>query len=217
VFVDPGVLHAQTILKKKSERFEKETKELQAKAEAEAEKSMNLQESLKDLWNKCTDFATRCVNHLKIIFSSVGASSEEIAPSTEDIPKAFEHIENEVEALDEVITRHGDFCALLASRGTAAAFLKAGSTHAKTANKPTFSLSSSDLVDIPGEARSIGNRFITQIWAKGERELARDEAWKCSILYETFTCLLPWFFFISFVITLYCQLSAGWWSRRLLS
>jgi hypothetical protein len=43
-------------------------------------------------------------------------------------------------------------------------------------NKPNFSLSPSDLVNIPGEARSTGNRFITQIWAKGGRELAGDEA-----------------------------------------
>jgi hypothetical protein len=118
------------------------------------------------------------VNRLKGIFNSVGDSSEEIAPSAEDIPKAFEHIENEVEALDEVITRHGNFWALLASRGTAAAFWKARCTHAKIINKPTFSLSSLDLVDIPGEACSIGNRFITQIWAKGERELAGDKARK---------------------------------------
>jgi hypothetical protein len=80
--------------------------------------------------------------------------------------------------LDEVITRHRDLCALLASRGTAATFLKSGCTHAKIVNKTTFSLSPSDLVDIPGEAQSIGNRFITQIWAKGGRELAIDEAQK---------------------------------------
>ena len=118
---------------------------MQAKAEAEAEQNTKLHESLRDLRNKCMDFATRCVNRLKEIFYSVGASSEEIAPSAEDIPKAFEHIESEVEALDEVITGHGDLCALLASRGTAAAFLKAECTHAKTVNKPTFSLSSSAL------------------------------------------------------------------------
>ena len=66
--------------------------------------------------------------------------------------------------------------ALLACRGMTAAFLKAGCTHAKIVNRPTFSLSSTDLVDIPGKARSIGSRFITQIWAKGGRELASDEA-----------------------------------------
>jgi chromosome segregation ATPase len=107
--------NTRIILNKKSERFDQEIKELQSRAEAEAEKSMKLRESMKDLRNKCTDFATRCVNRLKGIFNSVGASSEEIAPSAEDIPKAFEHIENKVEALDEVITGHGDLCALLAS------------------------------------------------------------------------------------------------------
>jgi hypothetical protein len=162
------------------------------------------------------------VNRLWGIFNSVGASSEEIAPSAEDIPKAFEHIENEVDALDEVITRHGDFYALLASRGTTAAFLKAWCTHAKTVNKPTFSLSSSDLVDILGEAQSIGNRFITQIWAKGGRELAGDEAQKL---------LNPvWNFYLSFTLVSLCYIYlrncvyllagdqfVGWWRRRSLS
>jgi hypothetical protein len=113
---------------------------------------------------------------LKRVFSSVGASSEEFTTLAEDIPNTFEHIENEVEALDKVIAGHGDFCALLASRGIAILFMKAGCTHGKTVNKPTFSLSPTDLVDIPSEAQSIGNRFITQIWAKGGRELAGDEA-----------------------------------------
>jgi hypothetical protein len=122
------------------------------------------------------EFGSRCVQRLKGVFSSVGASSEDITPSSEDISNTFKHTENEVDALDEVVAGLGDFCALLASRGRAAAFLKAGCTHVKTVNKPTFSLSPSDFIDIPSEARSIGNRFITQIWAKGGRELAGDEA-----------------------------------------
>jgi hypothetical protein len=64
----------------------------------------------------------------------------------------------------------------VASRGTAAAFIKAGCNHIRAVNRPNFSLSLADLVDIPVEARSIDNRFITQIWAKGDREMARDEA-----------------------------------------
>jgi hypothetical protein len=115
---------------------------------------------------------------LKKIFNSVRATSEEIVPSAEDIPGAFEHIENEVEALDELITGHRDFCALVASRGTTAAFMKAGCNHARVVNKPNFNLSLSDLVDVPTEAQSIGNRFITQIWAKGGGELVEDEARK---------------------------------------
>jgi hypothetical protein len=170
--------NTRTILNKKSEHLYQEIKELQAKAEAEAEKNTKLQESLKDLRIKCTDFATRCVNRLKRIFNSVGAAAEEIAPSAEDIPRVFEHIEIEVEALDEVISGHGDFCALVASRGTTATFMKVGCTHAKVVNKPTFNFSASDIIDILAEARSTGNIFITQIWAKGGHELAGDEARK---------------------------------------
>jgi hypothetical protein len=146
-----------------SRRFDHETKELEAKVKAETKRNTKLHEAFENLRNKCADFATRCVNRLKGIFNSVGAASEEINPSTEDIPRDFDHIENEVEALDEVIIGHGDFCALVASHGIAATFMKAGCTHAKTVNKPNFNLSTSDLVDILAEARSIGNRFITQI------------------------------------------------------
>jgi hypothetical protein len=92
------------------------------------------------------------VQRLKGVFSSVGASFEDITPSFEDISNTFKHIENEVDALDEVIAGHGDFYALLASHGTANTFLKASCTHAKTVNRPTFSLSPSDLIDIPSEA-----------------------------------------------------------------
>jgi hypothetical protein len=75
---------------------------------------------------------------LKGIFNSVGAASEEITPSIKDILGALEHIENEVEALNEVITGHEDFCALVASRGTAATFMKAGCNHVRAVNRPNF-------------------------------------------------------------------------------
>jgi hypothetical protein len=155
---------------------------------------------LKELQDTCLNFGSRCVQWLKGVFSSIGASSEDITPSTEDISNTFKHIENEVDALDEVIVGHGDFCALLASRGTAAAFLKAGCTHAKTVNRPTFSLSPSDLVDIPSEARSIGNRFITQIWAKGGRELAGDEAQNLLKLVQNLYLLLALILVITFYL-----------------
>jgi DNA repair exonuclease SbcCD ATPase subunit len=143
---------ARTILDESSQRFDQETEDLKTRIEAEAEKNTRLHKSIKDLRNKCVEFATRCVGWLKVIFNSVGAASKKVTPSAEDIPRAFNHIENEVEALDEVISGHGDFCALVASRGSAATFMKAGCTHAKTVNKPTFNLSMSDIVDIPAEA-----------------------------------------------------------------
>ena len=116
------------------------------------------------------------MQRLKQVFNSVGASSEKFKPSAEDLPGIFDHIEGEVDALDEVIAGHGDFCALLASHGTAVAFRKAGCTHGNIVNRPNFSLSLADLNDISGLARSIRNSFLTQIWAKGGRSLAGDEA-----------------------------------------
>jgi hypothetical protein len=154
-------LNSELSLQSKS--FEKEKKDFKTKFEAEVEKSSNLQKSLKDLQEKCLGFGTRCIQQLKQVFNSVGASSEKFKPSVEDLSGTFDHIEGEVDALDEVIARHGDFCALLASRGTAVAFMKAGCTHGNIVNRPNFSLSPADLDDIPDLARSIRNRFITQI------------------------------------------------------
>jgi hypothetical protein len=159
-----------------SESFEQEKQKFNAKFEAEVEKSSSLQKSLTELQNKCLEFSSRCVQRLKQIFNSVGASCEEFIPSTEDLPGAFEHIEGEVDDLDEILAGHGDFCALVASQGTAVAFLKSGCTHGNIVNRPNFSLSRADLVDIPNLASSIGNRFIKLIWTKGGRSIAGDEA-----------------------------------------
>jgi hypothetical protein len=163
-------------LLRRSENFEQDKKILEARLEVEAENNSKLQESLKELWNVCLNFGNRCMQRLKQVFNSVGSSSEKFEPSVEDLPSTFEHIENEVDALDEVIVGHGDFYALLASRGIAVAFMKAGCTHGKIVNRPNFSLSPADLADIPSLARSIGYRFITQIWTKGGWDLAGDEA-----------------------------------------
>jgi hypothetical protein len=185
----------------KLESFEQEKKNFDAKLEAEVEKSSNLQKSLKELQDKCLDFGNRCVQRLKQVFNSVGASSESFEPSVEHLPGTFENIEGEADALDEVIARHGDLCALLASRGTAFAFMKTGCTHGKIVNRPNFSLSPADLNDIPSLARSIGNRFITQIWTKGGRDIAGDEARSHLKLVIHLYLLLT--FSLRFVFTLY--------------
>ena len=71
---------------------------------------------------------------------------------------------------------HDDFCALVTARGIAAIFAKAGCSHLKNVNNFTFNISPDDLENIPSEAQSVSNRFVTQIWTKGGRELARNEA-----------------------------------------
>ena len=135
--------------------MQKKNFEAKLEAEAEAENS-NLRKSLKELQEKCVDFGNQCLQRLKQVFNSVGASAEKFSPSVENLPETFEHIEGEVDALDEVIAGHADFCALLASRGTAVAFIKSGCEHGKIVNRRNFSLSPTDLIDIPSLARSIG-------------------------------------------------------------
>jgi hypothetical protein len=165
-----------TKLLSQSENSEEEKEKLNAKFEAEVQKSSDLKKSLTSLQDKCLEFSNRCVQRLKQVFYFVGASSEKFTPSAEDQPGAFEHIEGEIDDLDEVIAGHGDFCALVASRGTAVAFLKSGCEHEKVISRPNFSLSPADLDDIPNLARSIANRFIKLVWTKGGRSQAGDEA-----------------------------------------
>jgi hypothetical protein len=159
-------------LERNSDRFNHESEALNVTIKDEVEKNLKLNEMIKTLWDKCLNFATQCIARLKGIFNSVGAEPEEINLSAKDIPKALGCVAKEV----DVITGHGDFCVLVASRGTAAVFIKAGCNHIRVVNRPNFSLSLSDLIDIPAKARSICNRFINQIWAKGDREMAGVEA-----------------------------------------
>jgi hypothetical protein len=170
------IVELNTKLLCQSEHFEQEKQELNAKFEAEVQKNSDLKKSLTSLQNKCLEFSKRCVQRLKQVFYSVGASSEKFDPSSEDLPGAFEHIEGEIDDLDEVIAGHGDFCALVASRGTTFAFLKSGCEHGRVINRPNFSLSRTDLDNIPNLARSIANRFIKLLWTKGGRSKVGDEA-----------------------------------------
>jgi hypothetical protein len=195
------------LLGENSSRFKCETEALNMTIKVEAEKNLKLSEGLKTLKNKCFNFVTQCTARLKSIFNSVGAASKEASLSVEDIPGALECVKEEVDVLDEVITGHGDFCALVASRGTTVAFIKAGCNHARAVNRTNFGLSPADLIDIPAAARSIGNRFITQIWAKGGRELDRDEAQNLlSKVQNLFTFALL-FYTLSYHIPQYLPLS----------
>jgi DNA repair exonuclease SbcCD ATPase subunit len=143
---------AHMLLEETSSRFNHESEALKMTLKVEAEKNTKLSEALRALKERCFNFASQCTTRLKSIFNSVGAASEEASFSAEDIPGALECVEKEVDVLDEVITGHGDFCALVASRGTAAAFIKVGCNDVRAVNRPNFSLSSLDPVDVPAEA-----------------------------------------------------------------
>jgi hypothetical protein len=206
-------------LKEAKNCYEHDVKGLKDKVKTEVEKSSKLSEALTLLRETCSGFAARCSSCVHEIFSSVGAISGEKNHSAEDIPKALDFMENEINEFGEVMEGHGDFCALVAARGTANIFTNAACKHLRDVNKPTFAISPADLVNIPPEARHIGNRFITQIWAKGGREAAGDEA--RALLGEVWQfSLLSCFYFRFFLITLlntFALLFLGRYWQRLMS
>jgi hypothetical protein len=99
---------------------------LKDKIKAEAEKSSKLSEALMLLWETCLGFVARCSTHLHEFFSSVGAISGEKNYFAEDIPKALDFVEKEINEFDEVMEGHGDFGVLVFARGTTNIFAKAG-------------------------------------------------------------------------------------------
>jgi hypothetical protein len=115
------------------------------------------------LRDTCSGFATLCSLRLREIFSSVGAMSGEEKYYADDILKALEFVEKEINEFDKVMEGHRDFCALVAARGTPNIFAKPVCKHLRDVNKPTFTISPADLENIPSEARRVGNRFITRI------------------------------------------------------
>src|SRR5690242_6974310 len=108
--MEGSVAEAQAEIARLNSEFSMEKKIFETKLEAEAEKSSNLQKSLKELQEKCVGFGNRCLQRLKQVFNSIGASAEKFNPSVENLLETFEHIEGEVDALDEVIAGHADFC-----------------------------------------------------------------------------------------------------------
>jgi hypothetical protein len=97
------VTELNTKLLRQSEQFEQEKQDLNAKLEAEAQQNSDLKKLLTSFQEKCLEFSNKCIQRLRKNFHSVGASSEKFTPSAEDLSKTFEHIEGEIDELDEVI------------------------------------------------------------------------------------------------------------------
>jgi DNA repair exonuclease SbcCD ATPase subunit len=107
------LMDGQTLLEETSGRFNRESEALKMTLKVEAEKNTKLSEAFRALKERCFNFASQCTTRLKSIFNSVGALSEEASFSAEDIPRALECVEKEVDVLAEVITSHGNFCKLV--------------------------------------------------------------------------------------------------------
>jgi chromosome segregation ATPase len=90
-------------LLKQIEKSEQEKKHLEASLKTEMEKNSNLQKSLKELQEKCLSFGRRCVQRLKDVFHSIGASFEKFTPSAENLPSTLEYIEARLKLLTKLL------------------------------------------------------------------------------------------------------------------
>jgi hypothetical protein len=118
-----------------------------------------------------------CAKKLKDSFARVGAYSSEqkfIKGNPEGI---IEWIGEEAKAFEEILSDHGDFCAFAGARGVATILEKSGCEHIKAAAQTEAIFTVENTKDPSAEATLMGGKFYSNVWMKGDRELA-DEAIK---------------------------------------
>jgi hypothetical protein len=116
-----------------------------------------------------------CCNNLKISFAKVGAFSSEQNFICGDPNGVIRWISGEAKAFDEILSDRGDFCAFASARGAVSLLEKAGCKHAKAVTQPEFSVLANDIKNPSVEATTLSGKFYSEVWLKGDREIA-DEA-----------------------------------------
>jgi hypothetical protein len=74
----------------------------------------------------------------------------------------------------KLLSDHGDVCAFSGARGVAAILEKAGCEHVKTLAQAEAAFSIDDTKDPSAEESLIGEKFFTDIWENGGREMAHE-------------------------------------------
>jgi hypothetical protein len=107
----------------------------------------------------------------------VGAYSSEQKLIRGDPEGIIEWIGEEAKAFDEILSDRGDFCAFAGARGVAAILEKSRCEHVKAATQTEAVFTVENMKDPSAEATLMGEKFYSDVWMKGGRELA-DEAIK---------------------------------------
>jgi hypothetical protein len=129
-------------------------------------------EELRDSRERCYEKSLDCVKKLKDSFAKVGAYSSEQKFVRGDPEGTIQWISEEVEAFNEILSNHGDFCAFSGARGVAAILEKAGCEHVKAVAQPESILSVDNTKDPSLEASTLGGKFYSDVWMKGGHEMA---------------------------------------------
>jgi hypothetical protein len=118
-----------------------------------------------------------CAKNLRDSFAKVGAYSLEQKFIRGDPEGIIEWIGKEAEAFEEILSDHGDFCAFAGAKGVAAILEKIGCEHVKAATQAETVFSVDNMKGPSAEATMMGGKFYSNVWMKGDREIA-DEAIK---------------------------------------
>jgi hypothetical protein len=131
-------------------------------------------EELRASKKRCYEKSIECVKKIRTIFTSVGAFSSEENFMRGDPEGPIGWISHEAEAFEEVLNSRGDICAFSGARGIATILEKKGCDHVKALAQTETDLSSEDIKDPSAEASLVGEKFFTDIWENGGREMARE-------------------------------------------
>jgi hypothetical protein len=123
---------------------------------------------------RCFEKSVECVKKMKTSFANVGAYSNEDNFIRGDPEGVTEWISGEVEAFEKILSDRGDVCAFSGARGVAAVLEKAGCEHVKILAQAETALSVDDTKDPLAEASLLGDKFFTDIWDNGGREMAHE-------------------------------------------
>jgi hypothetical protein len=151
-----------------------------AKQEISEWTSVRLEKNVKELCEskeRCYEKSMDCAKKLKDSFAKVGAYSSEQKFIRDDLEGVIEWIDEEGEAFEETLSDHGDFCAFAGARGVAAILEKTGCEHIKAVTQAEAVFSIDNAKEPSTKATLIGEKFYSDVWMKGGREIA-DEAIK---------------------------------------
>jgi hypothetical protein len=123
---------------------------------------------------ECYDVAMECCNKLKNSFAKVGVFSMEQNFIRGDPDGVIRWIGGEVEAFDEILSDRGYFCAFAGARGAVSLLEKVGCDHVKDVVQPEFLVSANDIKSPSAEATALSGKFYSEVWLKGDREIADE-------------------------------------------
>jgi hypothetical protein len=136
-----------------------------------------VQKNVEELWDskeRCYEASIECTKKLKDSFAKVGAYSSEQKFIRGDPEGVIQWIGEEAEAFEEILSDRGDFCAFAGAQGVPAILEKVGCAHVKTVAQPESVFSVYDTKDPSAEASLLSGRFHSDVWMKGDREVADE-------------------------------------------